>query len=240
MYLVYIDDSGDEKVSVFSALAVPDEAWRACFDELKAYRQSIRDEHGVYMKKELHAWEFISGRGKYGPERISIEDRVKMFFHCLNVVADLPGVRLFNACRTAKEQDRTFERLVNRIERTLKEWDDSLAILISDEGKEGTYRKMLRRMSVYNPIPSKYFTWESGKVTKNIPVQRVIEDIVFKKSELSYFIQAVDFSAYALLRHENERPLASKTKYGLHKAHYALDPICVKEASPRDPRGVIR
>ncbi len=94
-------------------------------------------------------------------------------------------------------------------------------------------------MGVYNPIPSRFGVWrDNGKATKNLPLERIIEDPVFKKSEQSYFVQLADFCAYALLR--RERPVPSKTKYGLDQAFNPLSPILVREASTRDPEGIIR
>jgi len=48
----------------------------------------------------------------------------------------------------------------------------------------------------------------------------------------------VDFAAYALLR--RERPIPSKTKYGLDQSFSILSPILAREARPRDPDGIIR
>lgn len=94
-------------------------------------------------------------------------------------------------------------------------------------------------MGVYNPIPSRFGVWtDTGLPTKNIPIDRIIEDPFFKKSEQSYFIQLTDFCAYALLR--RERPVPSKTKYGIDQAFNLLSPILVREASTRDPEGIIR
>ena len=154
------------------------------------------------------------------------------------MVARLPGVRLFNACFPHKQDERAFERLLNRIERTLQA-SDSHAILISDKGKEAAYTRLARRMQVYNPIPSAYGTWlDTGQSYKNIPITRIIEDPFFKDSAQSYFIQLVDFCAYALLR--RERPVASKTRYGLDKAFDLLKPILATEATRKDPDGIIR
>jgi hypothetical protein len=66
----------------------------------------------------------------------------------------------------------------------------------------------------------------------------VIEDPFFKKSQQSYFIQLADFCAYALLR--RERPLPSKTRYGLDQAFSLLSSILVRQASQRDSEGIIR
>jgi hypothetical protein len=111
-------------------------------------------------------------------------------------------------------------------------------ILICDEGKEQRYIKMARRMSVFNPIPSAFGQWEGGKNSKNIPVQSIIEDPFFKSSKASYFVQLADFCAYSLLR--RERPIPSKTKYGLDQSLYILEPIMVKAACYTDKYGVVR
>ncbi len=138
----------------------------------------------------------------------------------------------------AHQEERAFERLLNRINRTLQV-SDSRAVLICDEGKEVVFTRLVRRMGVYNPIPSSRGVWaDTGERTRNLPLDRIIEDPLFKRSEQSYFIQLVDFCAYALLR--RERPVESKTRYGLDKAFSLLAPVLVTEASQRDPEGIIR
>ena len=133
---------------------------------------------------------------------------------------------------------RAFERMVNRVNRTLESWG-SYAVLISDKGNEIAYTRLLRRMNVFNPIPSAFGVWaDTGDRFRNIPITRIIEDPFFKDSRQSYFLQLVDFAAYSLLR--RERPLASKNKYGLNTAFPILQPILVIEANRRDPEGVIR
>ena len=112
---------------------------------------------------------------------------------------------------------------------------DSHAILICDEGKETIYTRLLRRMGVYNPIPSMLGSWPEGTVTRNIPVDLILEDPFFKVSQRSYFIQLVDFCAYALLR--KERPVASKTRYGIDAAFDILDPILFRGATQYDRAG---
>lgn len=98
--------------------------------------------------------------------------------------------------------------------------------------------RQVRRMYVYNPIPSQLGVWlDTGQSWKNISLDRVVEDPFFKDSAQSYFVQLVDFSAYALLR--RERPIPSKTKYGLDTAFNILSPILVREARRSDPEGII-
>jgi len=238
MHLIYTDDSRDEQLCVFSALTVPVDRWQEAFAKVRQFRRGLKKSDGIYVYAELHAWKFVSGRGKISDRIVPKGRRCQIFKEALQMIAGLPETRLFNAVFPAKQDERAFERLLNRIHRTMSTWE-SYAILICDTGKEAAYTRLTRRMQVYNPIPSKHGTWQdTGTITKNIPIDRIIEDPFFKKSSQSYFIQLVDFCAYALLR--RERPLPSKTKYGLDRAFQLLNPILVLEASTRDPEGVIR
>ena len=238
MHLIYIDDSRDEHACVFSALAIPADQWRAAFQKVRQFRRDLKKSDGIYVYQELHAWKFVSGRGNIADRVVPKGRRCQIFKDALQTMAGLPGARLFNAVFPAKEDERAFEWLVNRINRTMQAWD-SRAILICDEGKEAAFTRLTRRMGVYNPIPSRCGVWrDTGATAKNIPIERIIEDPFFKQSSESYFIQLVDFAAYALLR--REVPVASKTKYGLDQAFASLSSILVREARPGDPEGIIR
>lgn len=97
-------------------------------------------------------------------------------------MAGLTSLRLFNVC-LPNRQDWAFERLLNRINRTMQAWG-SHALLICDEGKEADYTRLVRKMSVHNPIPSQFGVWkDTGRATRNIPIDRIIEDPFFKRSD---------------------------------------------------------
>lgn len=146
-------------------------------------------------------------------------------------------MRIFNACLKSNP-DWAFERLLNRINRTMEEWNNH-AMLICDEGKEAEYTRLVRKMSVYNPIPSRFGLWQdTGQPTKNITLSKIIEDPIFKESDKSYFVQMADFCAYGLLRREQH--LASKNKYGIHQAFDELKKVAVRACNLRDPMGIIR
>ena len=237
MHLVYIDDSYERPYQIYSAIAVDAVRWRDAFNTLKGWRSQLRDSDGIFVTKELHATDFVAGRGRLGPYVVTKHRRAQIFFHALKLLNRTEGIHIFNTCRTEK-QDWAFERLLNRINRTMKAWD-SQCILFCDEGNEGGYTRLARKMAVHNPIPSQFGTWrDTGRMTRNIPTERILEDLLFKNSEKSYFIQMADFCAYALLR--REKHLASKNKYGIHKAFDELTDVVVKAANQRDPMGVIR
>lgn len=236
MHLIYMDDSGDEHTRVFSALAIPLDHWRDSFEHIRNYRRTLRQQCGVFVKVEFHATEFVSGRGRISNQAIGKYQRSQLFRQTLSEIIQLPGVRLFNAVAAKSNEPRLYERLLNRVNRTLLAWK-SRGLLISDEGKD--YTSLVRRMGAHNPIPSMYGGWPSG-ATKNIVLAQIYEDPVFRKSHRSYFIQLADFCAYALLR--SERQVASKNKYGIHRAFDILTPICTPECFGNDPRrlGIIR
>jgi len=238
MHLFYIDDSRDEQKCVFSALALPVDQWHEAFRQVREFRRELRRAYGIYVYKELHAWKFVSGRGHISDRVVAKGQRCAIFRDALRLVAGLPGARLFNAVFPRNDDEKAFEWMLNRINRTLQAWG-SYGLLICDEGKEIAYTRLVRRMYVYNPIPSKFGVWfDSGRTWKNIPLDRIVEDPFFKDSAQSYFVQLVDFIAYALLRREH--PLPSKSRYGLDKAFSELDSILVQEARRSDPEGIIR
>jgi hypothetical protein len=241
MHFIYIDDSTDRPVNVFSALCVPCDRWNDVFHRLRQWRAHLRDTHKIPIKHELHAQEFLSGRGSSDAfKTLSRHTRAQIFFTSMRVTNWLNqecGVTLFNVCTQDDNQARAFERLLNRINRTMQS-RGSHAHLICDEGKELQYTRLVRRMRVHNYIPSAYGRWDSGEAAKNIPIDRIIEDPQFKDSKSSYFIQQADFTAYALLRRESPTPRLKR--HGIHKHFDVLDRCLEKVCNRNDQKGIIR
>lgn len=233
MHIVYLDESGDPSAGILTALVVPVQTWQENFEIMKKFRKDLKKTDGINLHAEFHAWKFVSGRGRLGDRIVTKYRRSVLFRETCLLLKKMAGVRLFNAIFPIGEEERAFEWLINRIQRTMEVWD-SHCIIVSDEGKEVAYTRIARRMHVFNLIPSGIYAGSS----RNIVIDRIIEDPFFKKSERSYFIQLVDFCAYALLRHEIQIP--SKNKYGLHEVFRDLDSVLMKEASKKDPFGIIR
>ena len=113
---------------------------------------------------------------------------------------------------------------------------DSYCHLVCDEGKEDYYVKLVRKLRVYNPIPSQFGAWNPGEFAKNIPIERIIEDPQFKDSRKSYFIQHADFMAFGLLR--SEKPTPKIKRHGAHKSLDQLDESLNRVCNKKDPRGM--
>ena len=229
MHLIYLDDSYEKPCFTISAIAIPATQWRTAFEAVKLWRRNLKETDGINITREFHATEFLGGRGRLGPNVIGKHRRSQIFNSSFLMMTQIPGLRVFSACRST-QIDWTFERLMTRIHKTMEAWD-SHALLIYDEGKEIEYTKLLRKLSVFNPI-------SVGPYSNNVATKRIIEDPFFRQSDRSYFIQLADFSAYALLRKEKRLP--SKDRYGIHQCFDLLEPVVVREVNRNDPLGIIR
>ena len=238
MWFAYLDESKDNNnFYVYSALIVESETWNATFSALKTFRQGLRKTHGIYMGQELHAWKFAGGKGQIANRPIDKASRAKIFEEVMKFVADPKLFKIISSVNT--DEFYAFDRFINRINRTA-EANKTNVILICDEGQETVFTRRLRKMRVHNPIPSNQGKWGPWGATKNITTDRIIEDPFFKDSKSSYFIQLVDFCAYALLR--SERPIESRTALGYDKMYEILQPITMSVNNAKDPRklGIIR
>lgn len=235
----YVDESYDSLKYCLSAIAIRHSDWKECFDMVREHRVNLKKDYGIYLRKEIHARDLISGRGRLSPNAISKWQRSRIFLGLLNLIATLPHVMVFNVCLTSADhsdpQMTAWDRLINRVERTMLELERvelplrrglsdrattqmgareggeidrrlniyrSRAVIMADEGREVEITRALRKMHVFNPIPSRLGGWESGKYTKNITTDRIIEDPVFKNSARSYLTQLADCAAFALLKRE--------------------------------------
>lgn len=237
MHFVYIDDSKDGTNICFSAIIVPANLWQANLDHLIGMRRQIKVSDGIYTTKELHATDWLGGRGRVAPFGIPKGARARIFEYVLSSIALMPGVQIINAHAHKRDEMELFERLINRLETNMKVCGSN-AIMISDEGKN--YDHLLRKMRHVNHIPSAQGTWASGATAKNIPVSRILEDIIYRDSSRSYFVQAADFCAFALLRHEN--PTAKIVARNLQDSFLIMENAFVKQAFAKDPKrlGIIR
>jgi len=236
MLFAYLDESKEQNsFFVYSALVVNGDRWPIAFDKVKEFRRRLRAEHGIYMAKELHASEFAAGKGQISDRVLDKPTRAEIFKQVLTFIATAKEFAIMSSVN--QFQDRAFERLMNRVNRTAEARKNHKVLLICDEGEERQVTREIRRMRVHNFIPSNRGFWAGiGRTSKNIPLSQFVEDPIFKDSSQSYFIQLVDFCAYALLR--SERPLPSKTALGYDKMYEILRPICQPVNNRADHRGL--
>lgn len=232
-YLVYLDESMQGNMVVIAALAVPASQWNQALDHQVATRRLLRHNFGLFVSKEIHASQFVSGRGRYSKSGESKETRAKIFRTLLERSAAIPGMRLFCVvCDNKKQHDWGFERLLTRLQRFCDP-QGATFVLAPDIGFDWLYVRISRKLRRYNPVPN-----QGNRGYTARPVFRLIEDPLFVDSKRSFFIQSADAIAYALLR--NERPRVDDP-YGIdHYFREIMSAAIVREAAPKDGLGIIR
>ena len=251
MRLYYIDESEGPRYYVRSALGVDGERWNELFGDIHAWRLELQERYAVPLSRELHACDLLAGRGRLARngdtnERVTLKQGVEVFLSGLRKLEDaarnIGGIEVINVCLHKPESRRyeqaSLDRLLNRINRSVASANRH-AFLIFDEGKEEMITGLYRRLKVRNHVPSRYDLWEDGEKTRNIPIEQVIGGPAFRSSAEDYLLQMADFVAHALLKQE-ESPVPRVENHGIDGAFSILDRALNRQASRRDPQGVVR
>ncbi len=208
-------------------------------------------DYHVPRNRELHACDLLAGRGKLArvgdvDRRLAPEQGAEIFMNGLHIIESAArwprGVEVVNVCLRKsdfKGYDRvSLDRLLNRINSSVAT-DGRYAHLIFDEGGERMVKRLYGRLRSRNPVPSRYETWEDGERTKDIPIERIIGGPSFRSSQDDDLLQMADLIAHALLKQEEE-PSPRVRELSLHLAFGILDRALNRNASRRDPQGVVR
>ena len=234
-----------------SALGVDGERWNDLFADIQAWRVDLRERYGIPLDRELHACDLLAGRGLLARngdanERVTPQQGAEVFLGGLRRLEDaarsIGGIEVINVCLHKPESRRyeqaSLDRLLNRINRSVAP-EDRHAFLIFDEGREEMIAGLYRRLKVRNHLPSRYELWEDGEKTRNMPIERIIGGPAFRSSKGDYLLQMVDFITHALLKQE-EAPIPRVEEHGIDAAFSILDAALNRQASGRDPQGVVR
>lgn len=97
MHFVYIDDSGGGQIACFSALIIPADQWRSTLEHLLNVRRMMNRCDGIRMKSEMHATDWLGGKGALAKFPVSKLRRAQLFDFFLAGTAMIPGAQLINA-----------------------------------------------------------------------------------------------------------------------------------------------
>jgi hypothetical protein len=217
MVLFYVDDSGDERLTTFSAIGVPVERWIAALDCWLGWRRSLRAEHGVDIQYRLHATDWIAGRGRPATDPRSILNRSKparwqAYVSALDVLGGVAGLRLLTVARPGSDRATAYRVLMHRIEGFLATEEEQGLVVVDGDSPE------LRTLHA-----------ELDPVTR-----RIVEDPWKRDARESQWLQAADFVAYAAYQHIARRP---DRAFMWHWYERCLGDCLVAENAERPPRG---
>jgi len=247
MYIMYVDESGDpgkytgnnSPHYILSGLIVSMQEWKDSLQRLKTYRDTIQAAFGLSTRIEIHSSELIRINKLTAYAAIRKSDRIIIL---KTFIKELPSIfptgKIINICLNKEKlsqydefQELAWKRLIQRYDTFLKK-DNSKGIIVGDDSNEPLLRNLIRKMRIYNPVTSNFGSYY------NPVINNIIEDIFHRSSTHSYFIQAVDAIVHSLYR--KEFPKGSLKKFGLQYLFNDLDYMLVKEASSKDPQGIVR
>jgi len=251
-YLMYVDESGDPGMEnspteyfVLSGLIVHETSWHSVFDRLVQFRRRIREGFGLLMREEIHAARMINRPGEQ--IRIPRNDRLSILRFFAKELSVIRTLRLISVVVDKRQKpvgydvfDSAWRALLQRFENTMSYRNfpgprdtDEHGIVFPDDTDHKKLASLLRRMRRYNPIPNQQ---HHGAGYRDLRVQRILEDPVFKRSDESYFVQACDLCAFLL--YQEIAPNAYMKKKSANRYFRVLTPILCTQASP--PDGIVR
>lgn len=209
MWLAYIDETGDpgslDKQGASACyglgcvlLHVKD--WPAGYDKIVQFRRLLRDRLGVNVRWELKANYLIRNSGPLRALKLTPQDRRWIYREHLRLLDEINAWAFAVVVDKAELASRNksddyfhiaWETLMQRLERTLREWDEPIMI-IHDEGENDAIRKEARKARKYLTAGKKF---GSGQFRMSFP--QLIDDPIPRNSQHSYMLQLADLVAYS-------------------------------------------
>ncbi|MGA2165524.1 MAG: DUF3800 domain-containing protein [Solirubrobacteraceae bacterium] len=179
MRLFYVDDSGNEAVTTFSAVSVSVRAWTVALDSWLGWRRHLHSAHGIDVRVRLHAADWLAGRGRPSDDSAAAINRSKPirwreFVSALDAIAAMPDVQVMTVVARGDRRKPPYRSLMVWIDRRLREADDHGLIVL--DGESGELRTMHREL--------------------DIATRRVVEDPWMRDARESQWPQVADFVAH--------------------------------------------
>lgn len=199
----YIDESGNvgapakggTRSYTLGCVMVPMDHWTDRLGVMVEARSEIRRTYKVLLRSELKANYLLRNRGPLEPLRLGDGQRRDIYKRLL-VATNVASSGVF-AVIIDKEHprfsgdpaERAWEYLLQRL-RIRSDTMGHPIMVVHDDGDADRVRKHMRRFRRHS--------WAPGG--RSVPAPLLIEDPVPRNSDLSYFIQAADLTAYAAFR----------------------------------------
>ena len=185
----YVDDSGSPQRGwiVYGFVEVGAEDWCASMQHWLDFRKHLLTAYGINTHTELHAHQFINGRGD--PSRDPAWNRRKIYRHqvaveVLQAVARMPGGRVGAVVRHtdarrdayASEQQEVYHCFLDLATERLRAAGEYGTIVMDGDGTDPRYVSAHRQLKL-------------GE-------RRIIEAPAHQQAHKSYLVQAADLVAY--------------------------------------------
>lgn len=245
---MYVDESGDPGNNTsqsdyfcLTGLVVHEKDWRPLIDTLMRFRRTMKNVYNLPVRAELHAVKFL----RHSEFNIEKHSRLAILRNYLDEISKLNFVSVTNVVVNKRGKAGDFDifsaawrTLFQRFENTLVHgnfpgaFQRSFGTVFTDATNGEKLTAIMRKMSLYNPIPNK-----GSPGFRNMPILRIIEDPSPRNSAHSLPIQTCDTIAYFL--HQSLRPNAYIRKSRAQNYFRRLTPALNTRASSSDPLGIV-
>lgn len=201
--LAYVDESGDDGLaknyssSIFALTTtyMKDVDWDYNYEQIKKYRIHLKEYYNFPVNQEFHTANFFTDKNPYRDYKLDSDQRKSIIMTYCQVVASM-NLKIINTIIDKKKVVRIkdYPVLKNALTYTIQRLEndsDWKYIIISDKGRVSIMRKTARLLKNENPISSHFMPG-----VYNAPIKNMVEDIMEKDSNESFFIQISDFVSY--------------------------------------------
>lgn len=200
--IVYCDETGDDGLNtcssnefILTSVYMPATSWQNNYDKIKILRKQLKATYGFHVSQEMHTKHFLTDKNPYRSYQWSKEQKIEILKKFTVAIASL-DLKIINVIiDKTKIKKSAYHVLENALTYNIQRIENDSNgtwnfIMITDKGRISPMRKTARAIRAYNPIQSQF----GGYVNK--PIKNLLEDILEKDSQESYFIQICDFVSY--------------------------------------------
>jgi|SRR5215203_366686 len=191
MRIFFVDDSGDQTIAVLAAISFDLSEWHRVLVEWLGWRRWMWKHYRLPTDFELHAQEFISGRGEISyrdGEGIEQKPRInsvvglrkEAYRGSLAQIDRQVGVSALAVAWQGKTIDEAYAWFIAELDELLADLGEE-AIIVVDGLDDSSYRPAHRQL--------------------DIKTRRIIEDPLMQSSRHSQLIQMADLVAHAAFQH---------------------------------------
>lgn len=192
MRVFYVDDSGDEDLSVIAAITFEFERWPVVLKQWLGWRRWLYKTYGLPTDFEIHAQEFVSGHGVIPPgSKTDTEPEInrkvglrrEAYRRTLEQINRQDGLSVLAVARTGRKVFEVYAEFVERID-----------FWLGDRGEQGFCIVDGRDDSSYRPAHREL----------KLKTRSLLEDPLMQSSSHSQLVQATDLVAHAAFQYANE------------------------------------
>jgi len=214
MELLYIDESGDNGLVkgstdyyILAGISFEDTKWKENFWKIADFRKNITQQYGIFIN-ELKGSELFSHRGQFFNTALNPNDLERIYSQAIDLICSELNCNIFLEIRSKEKfkkrytENKKLIKIFNSeiwgaflskfenhlITKSVKTGYSQTGIVYFDSNQHKYLRKLLRQFSRKFDQQSKF------------PSCGIIEDIVFRDSKNSYFIQFADILAFSFNR----------------------------------------